>query len=225
MERERKQMTCDSFIFYRSFYEAISELPMEMQGRIYDAIFQFAFDGKDVELAGAEKAVMSLIKPQLIANRVRYENGCKGGRPRRNPQPNENLTETETKPKGNLEQTEDKPRLNQSATKTKPNENVNENNSQLKIIKKIRDSVRDAYTKEHCGLIDEVTEVLGKACCMDRSLRFNGVQYSAEDFQDIAERFGYLDLGRVCNSLLAYEPDIENREYYILGVIVAICGK
>jgi hypothetical protein len=31
----------ESLIFYRSFYEAIKELPLEQQGKIYNAIFTF----------------------------------------------------------------------------------------------------------------------------------------------------------------------------------------
>lgn len=81
---ERKQLTCNSFVFYGSFYEAISVLPAENQAHIYDAIFKFAFENIEVDLDGVELAVFVLIKPQLIANRARYENGCKGGRPRKN---------------------------------------------------------------------------------------------------------------------------------------------
>ena len=96
---ERKTFTCNSFVFYGSFYEAISALPAENQAHIYDAIFKFAFENIEVELDGVEYAVFSLIKPQLVANRTRYENGCKGGRPRKE--------ETETKPKQNQTETDD----------------------------------------------------------------------------------------------------------------------
>ena len=150
---ERKQFTCNSFVFYGSFYEAIRLLPLENQAKIYDAIFKFAFENVEVELEGIELAVFLLIKPQLIANRVKYENGKQGGRPRKgvseekptengdyfdSDKNNKNLSETETKPKQNQNETETKPNNNQnignmqlnenlSKTETKPNVNVNGN--------------------------------------------------------------------------------------------------
>ena len=68
-------MARDSFIFYRSFYEAISELPKENQADTYDAIMQYALNQEEVELTGVSKAIFSLVKPQLDANYKKYENG------------------------------------------------------------------------------------------------------------------------------------------------------
>lgn len=122
---DRKQLTCDSFVFYRSFYEAIRVLPLENQGKIYDAIFKFSFENIEVDLTGIDLAVFLLVKPQLIANRKRYENGCKGGRPKKE-------TETEfsypsEEPKQNQTETKIKPKQNQTETKPKPNDNDNVN--------------------------------------------------------------------------------------------------
>lgn len=130
---ERKQLTCNSFVFYGSFYEAISVLPLENQARIYDAIFKFAFENIETELDGIELAVFLLIKPQLLANRAKYENGCKGGRPRKQDetesQAEDNRNVSETEPNDNRNKTEIKPKQNLTETKAKPNENdnVNEN--------------------------------------------------------------------------------------------------
>ena len=65
----------DSFIFYRSFYEAINELPRENQVDAYNAIMQYALNQKEIELTGIPKAIFSLVKPQLQANYKNYENG------------------------------------------------------------------------------------------------------------------------------------------------------
>lgn len=46
---------------------------------------------------------------------------------------------------------------------------------------------------------------------------FDGTVYTAEGFDRTK-------LCRVVNSLLAYKNEIENREYYILGVIANIAG-
>lgn len=77
-----------------------------------------------------------------------------------------------------------------------------------------------AYTGVYDNLVDEVAEVLGRACGIDRGLKFDGRVYTAEDFQQIAEDFDRMKLCRVVNSLLAHRDEIENREYYILGVVV-----
>lgn len=68
-------MARDSFIFYRSFYEAINELPKENQADTYNAIMQYALNQQELELTGISKAIFSLVKPQLDANYKKYENG------------------------------------------------------------------------------------------------------------------------------------------------------
>ena len=68
-------MARDSFIFYRSFYEAISELSKENQADTYDAIMQYALNQKEIELTGISKAIFSLVKPQLDDKYKKYENG------------------------------------------------------------------------------------------------------------------------------------------------------
>ena len=97
----------NSFIFYKSFYDSIKELDKEQQYNIYKAIMEHEFEDKEPNLKGIENAIYVLIEPQLNANKKRYENGCKGGRPK-------NQTKTKTKPKNN-----------QTKTKKKPNENEN----------------------------------------------------------------------------------------------------
>ena len=68
-------MARDSFIFYRSFYEAINELPKENQADTYRAIAKYALEQEETELSGISKAIFSLVKPQLDANYKKYENG------------------------------------------------------------------------------------------------------------------------------------------------------
>jgi len=85
-------MARDSFIFYRSFAEAIDDLPDKEQLELYRAIKEYALNGQEIELTGLGKTFWKLIKPQLTANNKRYENGKKGaeygklgGRPTNNP--------------------------------------------------------------------------------------------------------------------------------------------
>ena len=115
----------ESFVFYASFAEALKELPDKARLKIYDAIMAYALQGEDTEFTGIEKAVFSLIKPQIKANHQRYENGCKGaefgsrgGRPKK---PQEGIEE---KPQENPKKTPKKPQENPKKT---PNENENVN--------------------------------------------------------------------------------------------------
>ena len=95
----------DSFIFYRSFFEASKPLNNEMKAEFFEAILEFAFNQNETEMQPMVKAMFSLVKPQLEANQKRYENGLKGGR-----------SKTKTKPK-----------KNQTKTKVEANKNVNVN--------------------------------------------------------------------------------------------------
>ena len=65
----------NSFIFYRSFYESIRELPKESRADVYDAICALALDGEEIGLEGIAKAIFILIKPQIEANNKRYMSG------------------------------------------------------------------------------------------------------------------------------------------------------
>ncbi len=67
----------ESAIFYRSFYEAIKQLPPENQAEVYTAIFEYALNFKEVELSGVNFMLFGLIKPQIDANIRRFKNGCK----------------------------------------------------------------------------------------------------------------------------------------------------
>lgn len=70
-------MERNSIVFYRSFYEAIKELDTISKAEVYDAIMDFSFHGREINLSGIAKTVFILIKPQLEANMRRYENGMK----------------------------------------------------------------------------------------------------------------------------------------------------
>lgn len=72
------------FIFYNSFYKAISKLPDENQLELYKAIAQYSFDfAEPTNLTWISVVLWDLIKPQLDANNKRYSDWCKGGRPKK----------------------------------------------------------------------------------------------------------------------------------------------
>ena len=95
----------ESFIFYRSFFDASKPLNETQKVALFEGIMEYALNQTETEKEPLVQAMFSLIKPQLDANHKKYENGAKGGRPK-------------TKPK---------PKHNQAATKPEPNANVNVN--------------------------------------------------------------------------------------------------
>lgn len=130
-------MARDSFIFYRSFYEAISELPKENQADSYNAIMRYALDQEEIELKGISKAIFSLVKPQLDANYKKYENG------------KQKKSKTEAKQK----QTKSK-----KVTNVNENVNVNDNvNVNVNDNDKVSDSCVDGLQK----IIDFYNENIG----------------------------------------------------------------
>ena len=66
----------DSFIFYRSFYDASKCLKTEEKAQLFDAICSYALDEKVEKLDGTAYGMFQLVKPQLDANRKRFNNGC-----------------------------------------------------------------------------------------------------------------------------------------------------
>ena len=129
----------DSFIFYRSFQEAIESCPKDDQLVIYKAIAEYSLDRIEPDLSGIAKVCWVLIKPQLDANWRRFENGCKGaehgkkgGAPKGNKNANKQ-NDTGNEPQNNSIQTPKQPQNNPKAVeKTTPNVNVfnvNENDN------------------------------------------------------------------------------------------------
>lgn len=125
-------MERDSFIFYRSWLEAILNLPRDLQGDVLLAITRYAILG-DTSADGLKpiaRAMLAMAKPQIDANNQRYANGCNGGRRNQRPtesEPGGNRKQTEVEPKSNRKITEVEPKTNQRPTESEPNEYVYEN--------------------------------------------------------------------------------------------------
>ena len=136
----------NSFVFYRSFMEALEELDIQTRALCYEAITQYALNGIEIELTGVAKAIFLLIKPQIDANNQRFENGCKGGRPKKE-KPNENQTKTIG---FDFE--------NRNVTETKPNVNVNDNDN---------DNVNEIKAKRKTFCPPSLDEVL--TYCVERN--------------------------------------------------------
>lgn len=118
----------DSFVFYRSFFEALQDLKDKERLKVYDAICDLALNENDTKLTGIAKTIFTLIRPQILSNTKKYKDGQKGaqygklgGRPKK-----------EKTPVGLLKET---PNVN---------ENVNENdNANVNVNDNVSDSCVD----------------------------------------------------------------------------------
>lgn len=120
-------------MFYRSFYEAIKDVPKKYRSVIYEAVFEYVFDSQEPSLSGVPSALWKLIRPQIDASQKRYENSKKGaeygkmgGRPKKTKESEKPLKGYEEKPlKGKKVET-----LNVNVnSNSNVNENVNVNSS------------------------------------------------------------------------------------------------
>jgi len=109
----------DSFIFYRSFFMATKCLKNEEKAQLFDAICSYALDGEINDLDGTAFGMFQLIKPQLDANRKRFENGCVK---------KQKISKTEAKPKQKISKTEANVNVNDNVNDN-VTDNVNENNN------------------------------------------------------------------------------------------------
>lgn len=73
----------DSFVWYRSFYEAVQDLPPETFKTCVTALIEYALNDTEITDDPAARMLVTLAKPQIDANKRRYENGKKGGRPKK----------------------------------------------------------------------------------------------------------------------------------------------
>jgi hypothetical protein len=80
-KRRRRQLSDrDGFLFYRSFWDAVNQLPAKDQLPILKAIICFGLDGTEPEkLTSAQNAFFLLARPVLLKGRNKAANGKKGG--------------------------------------------------------------------------------------------------------------------------------------------------
>lgn len=66
------------FTFYRSYYEAIQELPKKEQAAVLLAICAYALDSEEPKLSGTARAIFTLIRPTLDTGRRKAMGGKNG---------------------------------------------------------------------------------------------------------------------------------------------------
>lgn len=114
---ERKQ-----FIFYRSFFDKVKDLPENRQGRMYKILIEYSLNGTPPPtLNNTEMICFKSLKETIDKDILRFTNGLKGGAPKGN-------KNAQKQPKNNLDSTENQPKFNQETTEINhPLDNINFN--------------------------------------------------------------------------------------------------
>ena len=168
----------DSFVFYRSFYEAIRELPRDVQGEIYTAIMEYSLYGRETEnLKPIARSVFVLIKPTLDANNARYLNAKKGGAPKgRCNNPNGRGGNTQ-------EQTENKPKTNQEQTENITYVDVDVD---VDVVKKEKENEKEKKQRDQLVAKQKNEENLNR---IENAFRFNAAAFASTYPQEMIEDF------------------------------------
>lgn len=125
---ERKQFT-----WYRSYYDALKELPAEEFRDIVLAVCAYALDGEEPELSGVARAIFTLIRPTLEVGRSKAENRRRAEQ-----------TVLSAEQTGNIpEQTKNKPE--QTQNKRKQTDNKPEQTRKEKEKEREKESENDSY--------------------------------------------------------------------------------
>ena len=140
-------MERESMLIYKSFIDVSENLSDEDYRSFWDAIHKYGVYGQDIpEFANNTlNALMVLIEPLLRANIRNYENGCKGGAPKKNTNAKKDIQTTQKQPgvkpgvKPGVESG-----LNKKTTQKQGNDNVTNINN-----------INKKKNKESCPYVDE----------------------------------------------------------------------
>jgi hypothetical protein len=139
----------DSFIFYRSYFEATKPLSQDQKAQLFDSICLYSLDQEQIKLDPICTAMFSLIKPQIEANYKRFLNGTKGAKIK------QELSKTKAKPK-------------QVASKAKANVNVNVNvNDNVNVKEKVKAHTAFKHLKLSINEFDRLTAKSGETAVLE----------------------------------------------------------
>lgn len=127
---ERKQFT-----WYRSYYDALKEIPAEEFRDIVLAVCAYALDGEEAELSGVARAIFTLIRPTLEVGRSKAENRS------RTEQTLLSAEQTGSRP----EQTKNKPEQTQNKRKQTDNKPEQTRKEKEKEKEREKESENDSY--------------------------------------------------------------------------------
>lgn len=186
MDNER-----ESAIFYRSFYEAIKLQPKEIQADLYNALLEYTFTG---ELPESDNLMVQgffiLMKPQIDANNKKYEDGRKGGRPKK--EKTSGYEENENSKTSGYEENEmvsdfEKPNVNDNE-----NVNVNVNDNENDNVN-VNENVNEKHSYQLIADMYNATCVTLPKCTTlsesrKKALRARLNHYGIDDFQRLFEK-------------------------------------
>lgn len=136
---ERKQFT-----WYRSYYDALKELPAEEFRDIVLAVCAYALDGEEPELSGVARAIFTLIRPTLEVGRSKAENRSRAE------QTSLSAEQTGNRP----EQTKNKPEQTQNKRKqtgNKPEQTRNKPEQTRKEKEKEKEREKESENDSYCS--------------------------------------------------------------------------
>ena len=69
----------NQFTFFRSYFEAIEDLPDKVRLNVLEAIIEYALYGKEITVSGTAKVAFKLCKPTIDRTRAKALGGRRGG--------------------------------------------------------------------------------------------------------------------------------------------------
>lgn len=127
---ERKQFT-----WYRSYYDALKEIPAEEFRDIVLAVCAYALDGEEPELSGVARAIFTLIRPTLEVGRSKAENRSRA----------EQMVPSTEQTGNRPEQTKNKPEQTQNKRKQTDNKPEQTRKEKEKEKEREKESENDSY--------------------------------------------------------------------------------
>lgn len=127
---ERKQFT-----WYRSYYDALKEIPAEEFRAIVLAVCAYALDGEEPELSGVARAIFTLIRPTLEVGRSKAENRSRA----------EQMVPSTEQTGNRPEQTKNKPEQTQNKRKQTDNKPEQTRKEKEKEKEREKESENDSY--------------------------------------------------------------------------------
>lgn len=172
-------MKRDSFVTYRSFYEAVKSLDYETIGKVYVAINEYALDHNEVECDGIVKTVFTLIKPQLEASFQKAISGSKGGKVSKSQSSEEledkeerNISTLEANPKQNGSKT--KANKKQTVSKTEANSKQTSSNANANVNANVNDNVNvnvNANVNDNNDIKNKIISLLSSSKDIFKSIK------------------------------------------------------
>ncbi len=172
----------NSFVFYGSWWEAIKNLPRDVQGDVLTAIIEYGLYGETTgQLKPIAKAMLAMTKSQIDINNQRFENGKKGGRP--------------------------KPENNQIKTKQEPNDNlINNDNVNVNVNKKKESTNVDKKETDVSSCENEAYKTFISWICQNAEYCFKNMKLPSEkEFNSLKELYSGKEISYIISQ-------IENRK-------------